>query len=105
MDAHEGIHMNHPAHRGAFVEYEVIEPSGLSVAEAARMLGVTQAALSAFLNERSSLSPEMAMLVERAFGISMDTRMRMQLNLDIANARRELGELSVQPYHTPTLPS
>jgi antitoxin HigA-1 len=85
--------MKHPAHPGAFVKFEVIEPLGLSVREAARVLGVTRAALSALLDERSSLSPEMAQRLEQAFGVSMDTLLRMQLSFDIAQTRNRLGDL------------
>ena len=88
MDAHEGIRSKRPTHPGTFVKHEVIKPLGLSVTDAARVLGVTRAALSALLNERSSLSPEMALRIERAFGLSMDTLLQMQLNVDIAETRR-----------------
>lgn len=105
MDAHEGIRMKHPTHPGTFVRREVIEPLGLSMTEAARVLGITRAALSAFLNERTSQSPEMAVRLERAFGLSMETLMRMQLSLDIAKARRDLRDIGVQPYQVPPPPA
>lgn len=72
--------MKAPAHPGGFLKMEIIEPLGLSVTDAARALGVTRSALSALLNERAALSPEMALRVEKAFGVSMDTLMRMQLS-------------------------
>lgn len=87
-----------PAHPGNFVKNEVIEPHGLSVTDAARVLGITRAALSAFLNEHSALSPEMAIRVEKAFGVSMETLMRMQTSYDIALARKREGEIKVAPY-------
>ena len=52
---------------------------------AAEVLGVTRVALSAFLNERSSLSPDMALRIEKAFGVTMDTLMRMQSSYDIVS--------------------
>jgi addiction module HigA family antidote len=55
--------MRNPAHPGGFVQTEIIEPLGLSVTEAARVLGVTRAALSALLNQQASLSPEMAIRI------------------------------------------
>jgi addiction module HigA family antidote len=67
------IHIARPAHPGQFVRMEVLDPLGLSVTEAARVLGVTRAALSALLNGRASLSPDMALRVEKAFGPKMDT--------------------------------
>ncbi len=50
------------------------------------------------LNERASLSPEMAVRVEKAFGVSMDTLMRMQSSYDIARARSKAGEITVKRY-------
>ena len=98
MNTCEGVRVKHPAHPGSFVRFEVIEPLGLSVTDAARVLGVARAALSSLLNERSVLSPEMALRVEQAFGISMETLLRMQLSVDIAQARDRLGDLGVKRY-------
>ena len=78
MSAMQGIRMKNPAHPGGFVKSEIIEPLGLSVTSAAQVLGVTRAALSAVLNERAHLSPEMALRVEKAFGVSMDTLDKMR---------------------------
>lgn len=75
-----------PPHPGGFLKTEIIEPHGLTVTEAARVLGVTRATLSALLNEHAALSPEMALRVEKAFGVSMDTLMRMQTSYAIAQA-------------------
>ena len=98
MSAGPGIRMKNPAHPGGFMKTEIIEPLGLSVTAAAAVLGVTRAALSAFLNERSSLSPEMAIRIEKAFGVSMETLMRMQNGFDIAQARKREGEIVVARY-------
>lgn len=98
MNAVQGIRMKSPAHPGGFVKTEIIEPLGLSVTDAARALGVTRPALSAFLNERASLSPEMALRIEKAFGVSMDTLMRMQNSFAIAQARKREGEIKVARF-------
>lgn len=87
-----------PPHPGGFVRTEIIEPTGLSVTKAAAALGITRTALSAFLNERSSLSADMALRIEKAFGVSMDTLMRMQNSYDIAQARRREGEIDVPRF-------
>ena len=50
------------------------------------------------LEERASLSPEMALRVEKAFGVSMDTLMRMQNSYDIAQTRKREGEIRVVRY-------
>lgn len=98
MNAVQGIRMKNPAHPGGFVKSEIIEPLGLSVTDAAQVLGVTRPALSALLNERAHLSSDMALRIEKAFGVSMDTLMRMQNSFDIAQARRREGEIKVARY-------
>lgn len=77
---------------------EIIQALGLSVTDAATALGVTRPALSAFLNERSHLSSEMALRIEKAFGVSMDTLMRMQNSFDIAQTRKREGEIKVARF-------
>jgi addiction module HigA family antidote len=99
MSMKQGIRMKNPAHPGGFVKSEIIEALGLSITAAAQVLGVTRAALSAVLNERASLSSEMALRIEKAFGVSMDTLMRMQNSFDIALARKREGEIKVAPFN------
>jgi addiction module HigA family antidote len=91
--------MKNPAHPGGFVKSEIIDALGLSITDAAVALGVTRAALSAMLNQRGHLSPEMALRIEKAFGVSMDTLMRMQNSYDIAQTRKRAGEIKVTLYH------
>lgn len=98
MSAMQGIRMKNPAHPGGFVKSEIIEALGLSVTDAALVLGVTRPALSALLNERARLSPEMALRIEKAFGVSMDTLMRMQNSYDIAQTRQREGAIKVAPF-------
>lgn len=98
MSAIAGIRLRNPAHPGSFIKYDIIEPLGLSVTAAADVLGVTRATLSTLLNERAHLSPEMALRVEKAFGVSMDTLMRMQNSYDIAQTRKREGEIKVMPF-------
>jgi addiction module HigA family antidote len=92
------MRLQNPPHPGAFVKAEVIEALNLSVTEAAEALGITRAALSTFLHGRSNLSPEMALRIEKAFGLSMDTLMRMQCSYDIAQARAREGDIKVARY-------
>jgi antitoxin HigA-1 len=92
------VRLMSPAHPGGFVRTEIIEPLELSVTEAAKILGVTRPALSNFLHEHASLSPEMALRIEKAFGVRMDTLMRMQNSFDIAQARKREGDIAVKRY-------
>jgi addiction module HigA family antidote len=98
MSAMQDIRMKNPAHPGGFVKSEIVEALELSVTDAAKVLGVTRPALSALLNQRASLSPEMALRIEKAFGVSMDTLMRMQNSYDIAQARRHAGKIKVTRF-------
>ena len=95
------MRMMNPPHPGEFVKSEVIAPLGLTVACAAGVLGVSRPALSAFLNGRSDLSGNMALRIEKAFGVEMDTLMRMQASFDIARTRRREGDVRVEPYRPP----
>ncbi len=98
MKPAHGIRMKTPAHPGGFVKHEIIAALDLTVTGAAEALGVTRAALSAVLNERARLSPEMALRIEKAFGVSMDTLMRMQNSYDIAKTRARAGEIEVASF-------
>ena len=90
--------MHNPPHPGDFVRTEILEPLGLSVAAAAKVLGVSRPTLSTLLNGHSDLSGEMALRIEKAFGVKMDTLMRMQNAFDIAEARKKAGQIKVKRY-------
>ena len=94
----QGIRMKNPPHVGGFLKHDIIEGHGLSVTAGAEALGVTREALSSLLNERTSLSPDMALRFEKAFGLSMDTLMRMQNTYDIAQARMRADQIDVTPF-------
>jgi len=79
--------MKNPPHPGAFIRTEIVEPAGLSVTAAAVALHVSRPALSSLLNGKADLSGEMALRIEKAFGVKMETLMRMQSNYDIAKTR------------------
>ena len=98
MSTSQGIRMKNPAHPGGFVKSEIVEALGLTVTAAARVLGVTRPALSALRNERARLSPEMALGIEKAFGVSMDPLVRMQTSYDIAQARKREGDIELAPF-------
>ena len=87
-----------PSHPGDFVRIEVIEELGLNITKAAQILGVRRATLSALLNGRAGMSAEMALRVEKAFGISMDMLLRMQAWHDASRMRARAREIAVEPY-------
>lgn len=89
---------NTPVHPGSFVKAQVIEGLELSVTDAAQALGITRPALSKFLNQRADLSSEMALRIEKAFGLPMDSLMQMQNAFDIAEARKKERDIKVLPF-------
>jgi addiction module HigA family antidote len=91
--------MKNPLHPGEFVRMEIVEPAGLSITDAAKALRVSRPALSSLLNGRAGLSGEMALRIEKAFGVKMDTLMRMQASYDIAQTRKREREVRVQRFH------
>jgi addiction module HigA family antidote len=70
--------MKDPPHPGDFIKTEIIEAHELSVTAAAQALGVSRPTLSSLLNGKAGLSGDMALRIEQAFGVKMDTLMRMQ---------------------------
>lgn len=87
-----------PSHPGDFIRTEIVEELGLTVTEAAKILGVGRSTLSTLLNENSRLSPEMALRIEKAFGVGMDMMLRMQAWHDVAMMRQRADEVVVERY-------
>jgi antitoxin HigA-1 len=92
--------MKNPPHVGGLIRREVIEPLGLTVTEASKVLQVGRQALSALLNEKAALTSDMALRIEKAFGPKMEHLMRMQLAYDLAQARKEEKAIPVKRYVT-----
>ncbi len=87
-----------PPHPGSFIREEILDELGLSVAGAAAALDVRRATLSSLVNEKSSLTPEMALRIEMAFNVKMDTLLRMQVWYDSCVMRNKSDEINVKPY-------
>jgi addiction module HigA family antidote len=87
-----------PAHPGDFVRTEVIEPLGLSVTAAARVLDVSRVALSNLLNSKADLSAEMAIRLQKAFDLNAGTLLRMQAAYDLSRAEKRSGKIHVRRY-------
>ena len=87
-----------PVHPGEFIRTEILDELKLSIAKAAKVLGVRTATLSDLVNEKASLSPEMAMRIELAFEIKADLLLRMQALYDTMIIRAKAGQLNVQRY-------
>jgi addiction module HigA family antidote len=92
------VSIKSPPHPGDFIRTEIIEPAGLSVTAAAAALQVSRPALSSLLNGKADLSGEMALRIEKAFGVKMDTLMRMQASYDIVQTRKREREIRVRRF-------
>ena len=90
--------MKNPPHPGNLIKTEIIDPMGLSVTRAAGILKVRRATLSDLLNGKASLTPEMALRIEKAFGPDMDHLLRMQLAYDVAQMRRKASRITIKRY-------
>lgn len=87
-----------PSPPGEFINEEILQELGLSVSRAAEILGVRRATLSDLVNGKAGLSPEMALRIEKAFGVSMDTLLRMQAWHDVYVMRQREAEIDVKPF-------
>lgn len=84
-------------HPGRYIKESVL-PEGLSVKDAAKMLGVGRPALSNLLNENASLSPEMAVRIEKAFGAKRDDLLKLQADYDDFQMRAREKNIAVRVY-------
>ena len=87
--------MHSPPHPGASVRHDCLEPLGLSVTDGARVLGVSRKQLSALVNGRAGISPEMAIRLDKAFGGGASTWYQLQAAYDMAQAMRRAGNIRV----------
>ena len=88
--------MKNPVHPGLIVRHDCLEPLGLSVTEAAKVLGVSRQALNNLVNGKAGISPEMAIRLTKAFGSTPETWLHMQLAYDLAAARKHESTIKVQ---------
>lgn len=87
-----------PAPPGEFIREEIFAPLNLSISKTAEILKVRRPTLSDIINGKARLSPDVALRIEKAFGVSMDLLLRMQASYEAATARERAGEVDVPPY-------
>jgi antitoxin HigA-1 len=87
-----------PPHPGVFIREEILTPLDLSISKAAEILGVRRATLSDLVNAKSAVSPEMALRIEKAFGVKMEMILKMQTWFDTCAMRERAGEIKVMQY-------
>ena len=88
--------MHNPPHPGEILRELWLEPLDLSVTRAAEALGVSRKTLSAILNGRAGISPEMAIRLSKAFGTSAESWLNQQMQFDLWVAEQRLGDLDVE---------
>jgi addiction module HigA family antidote len=91
--------MHNPPHPGEILADICLEPLGLSVTEAAEALGVSRKTLSALLNGRQGISPEMALRIEAAFGGNAEHWLRIQDSYDLWQVRQRIDLSAVKRLH------
>ena len=94
------MQMHNPPHPGEVLRELCIEPLGLSVTEAAEGLGVSRKTLSAVLNGRAGISPEMALRLSMAFDTSPESWLNQQTQYDLWAAKKDKKKLLVKRLHT-----
>lgn len=88
--------MHNPPHPGEILKELCLDPLGVSVTRAAEALGVSRKTLSAILNGRAGISPEMAVRLSLAFGTSAESWLNQQTQYDLWQAEKERKRLKVE---------
>lgn len=89
------------AHPGRFFRNEIITERQLTVKKVAELLGVSRIAISNIVNERSAISPEMAVRIATVFGGNADVWIRLQTKYDLQKAEEKISKLHLKPFrHT-----
>ena len=93
--------MKNPNHPGDLIR-DCLDELKISVTDGAKALGVTRATLSRVVNGKASVSPEMAVRLEKALGSSAGFWLRLQLNYDLAQIYARNGKIQVRRLATPS---
>ena len=88
--------MHNPPHPGEVLRVLCLEPLGMTVTEAAKALGVSRKTLSAILNGRAGISPEMAVRLSIAFDTSAESWLNQQTQYDLWLAEQNRKRLKVR---------
>jgi addiction module HigA family antidote len=89
--------MHDPPHPGEVLRKLCLEPLDLTVSETADALGVSRKTLSAILNGRAGISPEMAVRLSIAFETTAESWLNQQMQYDLWQAERKRKRLRVKP--------
>jgi antitoxin HigA-1 len=89
------MRMHNPPHPGEILKTLCLEPLGITVTDAAKALGVSRKTLSAILNGRAGISPEMAVRLSIAFDTTAESWLNQQMQFDLWHAERGRKQLHV----------
>jgi antitoxin HigA-1 len=90
--------LKNPVHPGEIIKHDCLEPLGLSVTDAAKVLGVGRPTFSKLLNGRGGISPEMAVRLSKAFGSTAEFWLRLQIQYDLAQVQKKADTIKVERY-------
>ena len=90
------MNMHNPPHPGEILRGLCIEPLGLTITSAAEGLGITRKTLSAILNGRSGISPEMAIRLSKAFNTTAESWLNQQMQYDLWQAKQNFGNVEIK---------
>jgi len=93
-----------PAPPGEFIRDQILEPLNLSISKAAEIIKIRRPTLSDIINGKARLNSDVALRLEKAFGVSMELLLRMQTAYEVAKARERSEEVDVQPYQNAPAP-
>lgn len=89
--------MHNPPHPGEVIKELCLEPRSMNVIEFAEVLGVSQQDLSAILNGKASITPEIAIRLGKAFGTSPESWLNQQIQYDLWQTEKTIGNIEVKP--------
>lgn len=88
-----------PVHPGEILREDYIKERGLTITEVAKGLGIARANLSAIINERAGISPEMAVKLSEAFGNTTQFWINLQKNYEVYHAEKKIDRKSILHFH------
>lgn len=91
------LHSSIFVHAGEWLKTQIVEPHGITTKQLATHFGVSRQALSTLFNGHTSLTADMALRFEKAFGIDAVTMLRMQASYDLAQAREHAQGIKIAP--------
>jgi addiction module HigA family antidote len=86
------VRKRQPTHPGGILKRHYLEPLSLSITEVADDLGVSRKTLSKIVNERGSITPDMALRLSKAFKTSAELWLNLQTAFDLWVASRKSGD-------------